>query len=308
MNSTNFPNNVRLCLIEEIKSTDPFKIVINIFRFGILFLYILWLFITIWVKELRSRQMIFMINISACSVYSSAFGLALIFYITCSSERPTQLSCFMINFSNIFATYYTGYALCALALNRLVCSYGVQIKTWLKWKFILPIVAFTWIFPHLLALIQMFAFNSIYFNNYLSICSDEVLTNLGSFIFYIIFAILLPNILVIVSYIMFLYKVREAKRKSSATSKKLESPRITVQLIIYIAFFEIGSVARLLMQFQRTSLVFKVSGTVSMVLQIARWFHYLSPLGLLYLHPELLEKYKKMICCIKKSVVKVQTI
>lgn len=296
LNETGYSN----CLLDEITSTEPFKILINVFRFGIMFLYVFWLILALWIKEFQNRRMIYLINISACSIYASVSGIVLIFLTTCTNEPPDMATCLFINLNNIFAGYYTGYALSALAVYRMICSYSVRLNKWLQWKFILPTLAFTWLFPFSLAFIQLFAFNSRYYNDFLHVCSYEVSIHLNSFLFYILFAIVIPNVIILTSYLMVNIKLRNLKKRSGSyvpRLRNLEPPRITIQLIIYIIMFEVGCVARLLLQFQRTSFVIQVSKDVSMILQVLKWFPSLCPLGLLYFHPELLKKYKKIFGC-----------
>lgn len=293
MNETRNTN----CLITEITSTEPLKIVINSFRFGIIFFYALWLIIALCVKELRNRQMAFLINISASGIYSSISVIYLIFRTSCSNEPPEMITCFLLNLNTLFASYYTSYSFSALAVHRMICSYSLQLKKWLQWKFLIPSLALTWIFPYSLVLVQMFSFKSNYYNQFLSACSYEIYSHIGSFIFYITFVIILPNVIILTSYLMVLIKLRNIKRRSCASvSRVLEPPRITLQLCIYFIMFEIGSLSNLFLTFQRTQFVVKLSDDALVTLQVTRWFPGFCPLGLLYFHSSLLKKYKKLLC------------
>jgi hypothetical protein len=118
--------------------------------------------------------------------------------------------------------------------------------------------------------------------------------NIYALIFFTVVNLILPNVVILCTYFLVLYKVRKLK-KNVHSRGKIEPPRITIQLMIYITMYELNCAANFIM-FMQTVMMYKlVSSEALVLLRISRWFHHFSPLALLYLHPVLLAKYRNAL-------------
>jgi hypothetical protein len=279
-------------------STDPFEVALNVFRILIPTLYIAWLLFAFCFKEMRNRQMAFLINLNAVGLMYSSTGIVFFFHDKCSI--PTVQVCIAMSAIALFIYYYSGYAISALAMHRMLCCYLINIKTQLKCGVITIALLVTWLLPVSLALIHQFGFKSItYYSQKEVLCLYDPLGDVSSIIFLSIFSALIPNVLILTSYIMLVLKLRQMKLKSSNKTSvslvSLEPPRITIQLIIYIISFEFNCITNIIDVYRYTLVDTIISREVSRWFRIFRWLQHICPLGLLYFHPVLIGKYKRFL-------------
>lgn len=292
MNTT---GNTTVKCIYYLYSTDPFDIALNVFRILIPSLYILWLLFAFCFKEMRNRQMAFLINLNAVGLMYSSTGIVFFFHDTCSI--PTVQVCIAMSAIALFIYYYSGYAISALAMHRMLCCYLINIKTQLKCGAITIALMITWLLPLSLACIHQFGFKSItYYSKKEVLCLYDPQGDVSSIIFLSIFSALVPNILILTSYIMLVLKLRQMSMKLKSSNRtsltSLEPPRITIQLIIYIISFEFNCITNIIDVYRYTLVDQITSREASRWFRIFRWVQHICPLGLLYFHPVLIRKYK----------------
>jgi hypothetical protein len=272
-------------------STDPFDRTLNVLRIGTFKLYQIWLLFAFCFKEMRNKQMAFLINLNAVGLMYCFSGIIYFFHDNCSI--PSVQVCIYMNVIGLFITYYSGYSISALAIHRMLCCYLINIRTQLKCIHITLALLLTWSVPLVLACIHQFAFRSItYYNKIEVLCLYDPQGDISSIIFFSIFSALLRNILILTSYILLLFKLRRIRNKLSSSNKKLEPPRVTLQLIIYILAFEFNCTTNIIELYRHTLFSQLISRDSLRWIRLFRWFQHICPLELLYFHPVLLEKYK----------------
>jgi hypothetical protein len=77
-------------------------------------------------------------------------------------------------------------------------------------------------------------------------------------------------------------------------NKRVDPPRITLQLIIYVLMFELNCATNIIVFYHSVLMRPIISDEMLQLLKIFRWFHHFSPLALLYLHPVMLKKYRSI--------------
>lgn len=292
-----------------ISSNDTYDIILNCLRISLFSLYVLWLIFALCIKELRNKQTSFLINLSIVGIIICLSGFVLYFTNTCTFIKDTL--CHINTIMSLFVGYYSGYAISVLTMYRMACVYCVNITKTLKLRTIIIIILVSWILPLVFTFINIYAFKSqVYYNLVLFVCVYNASGQYDSFIFFALFSTVLPSLFILVSYIMVLIKLRRLRIKmGSAVKKRLESPRITIQLVVYFLTFELSCVSTLVILYQTSLLIPIVSNNTLKILRLLRWFQHICPLGLLYFHPVFVKKYKLLIntyFCPKLSIPRVK--
>jgi hypothetical protein len=285
--------NGTLKCISYFYSNIPEDIFLNIFRIGIFVLYLIWIIIAFKFKELRNRQMVFLLNLCATGMFYSVNGFTTFFYTPC--DILPQSTCYAQTILTVFQGYYTGYSLSALAIHRLVCVVSINASKNLKWRTICVLVSLIWIIPLIFSFIQINGFQSnIYFDVGISNCVYDASSSRSSFSFFIIFAIILPNLMIFVSLLITFIKLKQKKDSLKLKNKRTESLRIALLLTILIIMYEISCISHALIIYQTSQMIEIVSSNELVFLRLGRWLIHICPLGFLYFHPLLVNKYKKV--------------
>lgn len=291
----NSSNNNTICNMKNF-SNDLYDVILNIFRFSVFFLYIIWVLIAIIVKKFHRKQMVFLINLCAVGIFYCLSGFSTFFREPC--VVPDLLECHVSLGIALYCIYYIAFPLSTVALHRMASTYFTDIDTRLKYNHILIVLLVIWLFPLMLTIAHMYAFKSkIFFSHLFHICVYDSFGSIEALIVYTVFCVILPNLIIIISYIFVLLRLYKIKKRVKTFSSEfsLEPPRITIQLVIYILTFEISCIANFILIYQTTLVGILVSDDLLKILRILRWLHHVCPLGLLYFHSELLKIYKNLI-------------
>lgn len=276
--------------------TDPFHVILTVIRFSVGFLYILWIILATRIKEFHSKQMAFLYNLNLTGILYCMVGFSNFFHTNCSSSTKTM--CIFIAFYSIYNGLLTGYSISAMALYRLCCVCILNLRKRLRIKHVIISIASIWLLTFIFTLKQFYWFNTtkIYFSQQYFFCLLDSSASFSSFIFFIFISIVVPNIVIFAAYIYSIYRVKQLKLHLKR-SVQLSPPRITFQLLIYIILFEISCISDILLFYQAVLLrpLFSDEFTALNTLRICKWLHHISPLALLYTHPILLKKYRKIL-------------
>lgn len=146
--------------------------------------------------------------------------------------------------------------------------------------------------PLLITLSNFFLFDiNAYYAAFYQQCVFSTNDNVTQYVINVIAVYTISNLIVLIAYFWVLIKLR-LQRKKLNSSRNLTPPRITIQLVIYVITYEIGVIASFI---QYTQIAFSkpfVSDQVMQWTRILRWAQHFCPIGLVYFHPIMLQKYK----------------
>lgn len=296
MNKTlNNSANEYSCDLIGFVSRDSYELIRFVLRIVILILNVIWLIFALRYKEIRCKEMVFTINFAGVGIYHCVTSIINIYVHSCGYQVNTII-CSFFALNTTFIACNSGYAIMALFLNRMACVYYTNFKVWYKWKLVLIVLAFVWLFPFSSVTITVLAFDSrIYFNEHFGACLFYSINQAFSITLYAFISIVLPNLLILISYLMVNHKLRKLKKSLGNARGRIEPLRITVQLVISILLFEAYLTSNLILSIEISKPLEDLSIDVLKILLIVRWLHHICPLGLLYFHPILLEKYKRVL-------------
>lgn len=284
-NTTNASESCYLALF----STDPLIMSLNIIKFVIFFLYIIWIIISLKIKEFHSKQMFFLYNLNFVGIFYLIYGLSITFYFTCYT--PSKEMCFIQAIINMHIMYLNGYSIAALALHRLFCLYFVNLKSILTIRVMIISALILWNIPTVFAMVHLFVFKFVIYTGIytqsglcLFIIGDQPYVQY----FFVIFGILVPNMIIITAYALAYFKIK-SQAVLLQTRNDLHPPRLTLQIIIHVIMFEIDLVSSFLfLNLTATAQPFSFLP----VFRILKWLIHFSPLAMMYFHPALIKKYK----------------
>lgn len=290
MNST---NTIDMKCIATFYFSDPFSILLTVLRILISILYVGWFIFALIFKDFRNKSLIFLHNLNVIGLYNCVIGVALLFTNTC--DVYSQFGCLSQSFNLYYSSILSGYGLAALALHRLLCVSFYDLEKKLSLKILSMIISLIWLIPLAFILILFFSFNSkIYYIKTLSSCLFDASSTIWSFIYLVFILGILPNFAVLTAYIWSHIKLSRLKQRANS-NRSMSTPRITIQLVLYIFFYEINCVALLLVYYQTMMLRPLIPNEILPILRSLRWFHQFSPLALLYFHPVMLKKYRQLM-------------
>jgi hypothetical protein len=239
-NINNNNNNIK-CTFKILQSIGGYNTAIDLMRIVLLLFYLIWIIIAFKIKEFHKRQMIFVYNLVVVGIFHCLTGLWPRLWSTCYT--PTQLICVLIQWTILYGCYYSGYAIGGLILYRLACILYLQNITQIKLAPLLMLVSLTWLIPFILSLINLFAFDhNIYYHRFYGSCFLNTFNGYKSFCFFLIFANLLPIIIISVVYFYVYHKLNLLTN----SNRRKEPLRITIQMIILILFYIASCIASLL--------------------------------------------------------------
>lgn len=283
------------CVIEFF-SPNPWTIVLNVIRVSVAFLYLFWLILVILMKNLQRRGMVYLYNLAFNGLFYASIGL---YYSTWSSCDQLSLSiCYLSTFFTTYTAYYSGYALAALILHRLLCITHSKWTSNLSNLTIAITIALVWIIPTLCALIEMFAFSkSISYKPKAQVCSNEYYSFYAIISFFGVSGIFIPSAVIVSAYLTSVFQLRRLAKKTS-NRRKIEPPRITIQIVVYIVLYIITCLTNLLasfpLNFPGEIVPLKYLGLFFNSVRLLKWVHHICPLGLMYFNADLLREYKKL--------------
>lgn len=277
-------NQTQIC-IYSIYLTDPYNLTLNILRITVFVLFILWAMIAIFVKKFRNRKMLFLYNLNLTSFLRAVNGMTNFFISSC--DVLSSDFCLFQMLSNFFLTYLLAFSLCLFTLQRLACYYFNSVNIILTWKIISFSIALVWLLSAIFTVLHVYSFDVyIYYSSVIAQCTANATKNLSTMIVMSIFGLIIPNIIVITAYLMVVIRAKRLKKSLNS----FESPRTTIQLIIYIILFEVGTISNLIIVLQALYSEINVGYLIQWA-RILRWLQCYCPLGLSFFHPALLKIY-----------------
>lgn len=275
---------------------EAYSIFLNTFRFLVFIFYAIWLIFAIKFKDFHNKSMVYLYNVNAVSLAYALYGIQLSLLPIC--YQPSNVHCFIQGFINLWNLYLPGYSLCALVCHRLASLHLKNLNTKFNLKIVIGSLVFLWGSTTFLTLFNFFVLNvqGIFTPN-VQQCIIDVPTKikLVFFLYNITLGALLPNVVILIVYAMTIRKIRYLN--SLQNGKRIQPPRITIQLVIYIFAYEIGIIASCIQLYLTTY------GNVPVMVinwtRVLKWLQHICPLGLLFLHPILLKKYKNWLAFIK---------
>lgn len=277
-----------------IKYNDIYDILAHVLRVLLLVFSCVWVLISIKLKDLRSPQMACMCNLCILCIFISTSGYITDLFKICNLD--TNAFCLALTTLETFKDYYTGYSLCAIVVHRLVCvTFSQYIKN-LKWKNSLVFLIIFWSLSVLFALIQVFFFNSnIYMDMNEKVCVIDTSNEILSFIFFIIFSVVIPNLIILSLSAIALNKITIKRRKSAKMDNKMGSQRVGLMIILLIMMYELYCVSNTILFYRKNQTLYLKNDDLAHLLIISKWFFHISSLALLYSHPNLINQYKKIL-------------
>jgi hypothetical protein len=127
------------CSIFIANMSDSYLLIHLIIRCLVLVLNLSWLIFALQLKEIRNKQMIFLINSSVVGLFHCLKSLGSSLVNSCLFQTNKSI-CLMSTLFTIYIGYHSGYSLSALAVYRMACVYSINVKKWLKWKLIIPLI------------------------------------------------------------------------------------------------------------------------------------------------------------------------
>ena len=253
MNSSQTATNSSIVCISVLFATDAYTVALNVIRILVSFFYVLWLILVFTIKEFRVKQMAFLHNLNLIGILYCITGLSYLFYTNC-----TELSDFICNiqaFNSMFVTVLSGYGLAALALYRLSCHCTPKLSTILSCTWLTISIGSVWILSIIFSLIQAFAFGKPlrYIKAY-KLCLADSSKDIIPYLFFVTVVLILPNIVIIIAYIVSVRKTRQRKGKARIKTQT-HSLRITVQLVVYIIAYELNCILTVITFYQQIMMV-----------------------------------------------------
>ena len=161
------------------------------------------------------------------------------------------MSTFLCEFQGLFAhycVYLSSFGVIALALYRLACVYISNLNHLLSLNKLILVLVIIWLLPILIILVpKIWLKVPITYNDRLLTCRMNFGDHTGYFLFYILFANLLPSVSVGIFYFLIILKIRRSKRRimnSTHGSTKVActaSSAHTKPLNIFQAVYEINN-------------------------------------------------------------------
>lgn len=290
MNITSEKSN---CVATTLFVTDFFNLTISSFKILSFLLNIVWLIVTLTIKEFHNIQLTFLYNLNAIGMLHCAIGFGSFFFKTCQTINKTM--CYFHSFNELFIATLPGYGISGFVIHRLACYTNIEIKNVFNRCVIISSIALIWSLPALFTLIQLFAFETSVnqFKTY-NVCLIDSSKSDYSFYFFAIVNTLLPNFVIISACLLIARKVsHRLKRRKRCRNLITERPKLTLLLLIYVLMFELSCVSNLVLFGQIVNKREIVSNELIQVMRILKWLHHFCPIFLLFNHPVLVEKYKK---------------
>lgn len=298
-NSANISSDCRTLMLN---SADFYDQLLNVLRVTILTLYLIWIVIVLRIKELRKRNMVFLYNLDATGLAYSIYGVSNMFTFICTEPPPHV--CFIQVFGNIMIGYMPSYSMSAVALHRVASVYLRNLNRQMTKNTIIVALSLVWLLPITYTLLHIYCFDMrIYYIKEYSQCGMDFTPSIVSIIFYSTVGIFIPNVVIFSAYVLVYVKIKYSKAVSNSR-QNLQPMRLTLQLIIYIIMYELNNISILIQLCQVSYFKPIVSVEVLQLIRIFKWLHHFSCLGLLYLHPVLLKKYKSFILRLTGKFIK----
>ena len=243
-------------------------------------------------RELQDKKLIFLHNLNAIGFFYCIMSSSVFLTTTCT--RHTGLFCAIQSVIFVYGSTLSGYGLSALAIFRLSCVLFYDLENKLTIMNLTFSLIAIWLTPLILNILQVVAFKTdFYFVQNIYICLHRDLSsNNYSFVYFVCINAVIPNVLVIASYILTLRKIRRL-RFSKNTMRPIQAQNITLQLFIYIFVYELQCIANIIYYKQSVMMIQVVSDEILAFLKIVKFLHHLSPLGLIYFHPTMVRKLNR---------------
>jgi len=235
--------------------------------------------------------MVFIYNLNIIGLFNCV--VAFLFLLSPTCDVP-YVNCLIQAFVTIYTTILSSYGISSLVLYRLACICYMDIKKRLTMCWIIICLSLVWLLPAFVVALEIFGFGAkIYFVSVLFVCLMDSSKNFIPFYIDIFFNSVLPNFLVLGGYFFSVYKIKRIK-ESASVQKSLSPPKVTIQLIVYIIFFEMNCVASSIIYYQTILLQRVFPNEFIQSLRLFRWLNHFSPLALLYFHPVMMKKFKSL--------------
>jgi hypothetical protein len=191
----------------------------------------------------------------------------------------------------------------SLVFYRLYCVTTKQLNAKLKTYKIVICLASVWLIPAVISMEPLlfgFQFNSTYDPTYrFCVPGSNVISNsVFLFIYSVATRIVVPNLSVASVY---LYLYLKSKSKVSPVTVQKRFPRVSIQVAIYIAIFEINCAILFIAYYQAMNSI-DLTPAFLQFMRIYQWFNNFSPLSLFFLHEVMLKKYKNLFKIGKKFI------
>lgn len=274
-------------------SDDSQLIAFTAIRFIVLSLYLVWIVISIFVKELRNKHMILLFNLIAVGIFYDSYGITFSFYSSCF--KATEQICLVQAIVNLFVAYNNGYAFSALALHRMLIAYVPNINNYLKKRYLFLIILTLWILPVLFTVLHVFVKKYTVFTGLttpLGLCLNIIVNPNLHLIFFIIFGIFIPNALIIGGFILS-YRILKLRTSRVSTQRSAQSLRITIQIAIHVILFELDLFSNLFLFILAPKGIIQHSMKLFQLFFLVKGLSHFNSLGMLYFHPVMILKYKQ---------------
>ena len=270
------------------------SIIINAFRAIAFFSYLI-LFINLFmIKEIRSKQMMCILNLNLISVVFFIYQFVLYYQANCMMLDDIQ--CIIQAFLNYYNSILSSYGLCALTIYRLLCYTVLNLKKKLTLKVVIYSMAAVWILPFIFTIIQMFAFETSFtmaqdFNT----CFTNMSQTYSALIFYVFYSMILPNAIIVTTFIIVLKKQTalthslNSQLPNNSNRRLRQSKLFNTQLTIYILLFELSVVLHIVIY---VHIGFKsfLSENMILISKFLLELRQFCPLALLISHKAVLQK------------------
>lgn len=282
----NMVNDIK-CTYKIIQFLSGYNVTIDVMRISLLLFYIIWIIIAFKINEFHKRQMIFVYNLVVVGLFHCITALWPRLWSTC--YIPSQSVCVLVQWTILYGSYYSGYAIGGLILFRLACILYHQHVAYIKLGPLLILVILTWLIPFILSLIHLFAFDhDIYYHQFYGSCFINTFNDYESFYFFLAFGNILPILVILIVYFYVYHKLCSI----TSSNRRKEPLRITIQMILLILFYMCGCIASLFAYYP--CFLENSKPTVIHWLRIIKLLHHICPLSFIYFHPIMLKKYKNL--------------
>ena len=218
--------------------------------------------------------------------------IAFLFLFSPTCDVVPYAGCLAQAFASFYTAHISAYGISALVLYRLACITYMDIKKRLNICWIIISISVIWLLPAVVVVVEILGFEAkIYYARIIFVCLMDSSKNFIPFYIDLFFSSVLPNILVLGAYFISIHKIRRIKKTSNA-QKPLSPPKITIQLILFIIFFEMNCVSTAIIYYQTVLLQRVFPDELIRIVRLFRWIHHFSPLALLYFHPVMITKFK----------------
>ena len=284
--------------------SDIYNVILNVVRISMAILNVLWFILILRMKEFRSRKMVFLHNLNIIGLVYCINGIANYFYFTCTVLD--ELHCAIQGYGIWITNTLSNYGIIALAIYRLHFICAIDLNRKLSLKFIVTSLTIIWLLPFIFTFIQLYAFQTRFsFIKVYFICIMEAKNNYYAYAYFVAINVLLPNLVIIVTYLILTNKPNNKIAPGSSSTgvriarKNIRAQIFKFQVIVYVVCFEINCIANVLIYHHSVLMVPILSDQALAIVRILKWLHIICPIVMFYSNTLMIKKYKEIFTRIK---------